>query len=381
MTNVIKFIPILAVLFTPLFALASPKVETQVRMLSAYETFKELQKFMVTEDDFSAEATEIKVSKLLHRLKDSFHNLENINSKYKSEPGFVATLLTLKSLLSDVVDSYDEDRKSWAYWRIKATSNYCQACHMSHGIGIEYDDSKASLDSVPKSQRAEFFLATRQFDKARDLFFRNAVNASKSSDAMNALRKWLMINIKIESNPHITLRELQKASRKIKLVSHDREELSEWLESIKRWINEGPTSATPIRKAENLLRQSMNLKEPFYAKVATVEVLRATSLLEDSLNNKSLSKKDKQAALYLLGFAYSKLPAFMINELPEFFLEQCIREFPGTKWAKSSFKLYKELLEYSYTGSSGLHLPGDVQLKLDELYKISQGIVSFTPSV
>ena len=361
-------------------ASSTPQFETQEKMLSAYQTFRELQKYMVDENNFKNDKSHGKISGLLHSLEGNFHELGSVDSKYRSEPGFAATLDTFKSLLDDVVKSFDERRKSWAFWRLKAASSYCLSCHMSHGIGIEYSDASASLKNIPNDQRADFLLATRQFDKAKVELLRSARAATSSSEAMSALRKWLMIYIKVDSNPREALSQLHKTLKKVRLVSHDSQEAQEWIKSLRRWINESPSTVPELRKAENLLRQSMTLKEPLYAEVATVEVLRATRMLDDLLFSRTTSKEERQEALYLLGFAYSKLPAFLINELPEFFLEQCIREFPGSKWAKSSFKLYKELIEYGYTGSSGMHLPGELQLKLDELYKLSHGIVDFSPS-
>ncbi|MCB0311595.1 MAG: hypothetical protein KDD42_10185, partial [Bdellovibrionales bacterium] len=134
---------------------------------------------------------------------------------------------------------------------------------------------------------------------------------------------------------------------------------------------EAPTAIPNIRKAENLLRQSLGMHDPLFSKLGTVELLRASSLLHKGLEGEELSKSDRAKSLYLLGLSYAKLPSYFINELPEFFLEQCIRENPGTTEAKKAYKLYKDVVTLGFTGSSGTHLPPDIQLKLRDLHDMA----------
>jgi hypothetical protein len=97
--------------------------------------------------------------------------------------------------------------------------------------------------------------------------------------------------------------------------------------------------------------------------------------------NPKLDPATRSKALYLMGLAYSKLPLFFINELPEIYLERCIREAPGTSEAKKAFELYKDLVLVGYSGSGGTNVPSDVRLELQELHELSQGVKRFDPRV
>jgi hypothetical protein len=111
-------------------------------------------------------------------------------------------------------------------------------------------------------------------------------------------------------------------------------------------------------------------------------LLRATGILHRLLEEPSaLSKGERGHALYLLGLSYSELPFFFINELPELFLEQSVREVPGTQTAQKAFRRYREVVTLAFTGSGGTRIPDEVLLKLKELHEVAYGTVQLESKV
>lgn len=140
------------------------------------------------------------------------------------------------------------------------------------------------------------------------------------------------------------------------------------------WAKEARGKKPSLRRAENLLRQSLGMNDLLDAKESTVELLRATAMLHTLLEQDGDTQNPERGrTLYLLGLSYSRLPLYFVNELPDFFLELCIRENPATKVAKDCYRLYANNTYLDFTGSGGSSVPEDVQQKIERLYKKAYG--------
>jgi hypothetical protein len=190
---------------------------------------------------------------------------------------------------------------------------------------------------------------------------------------MEALRRWLVIGIRVHPTPHKALRTLTSLRSEREFTSFEEEEIQGWLSGLRRWQNEAPTKEHPLKIAAALISRAHEASDPVELRVDTVALIRATALLHSHLESKD-RKGDRASALFLLAKAYTQLPLFFSTELPEQFLEQCIREFPGSQDARRSFRLYEEIVMLGYTGSGGTRIPPDVSARMDELRALASGI-------
>lgn len=346
-------------------------------MLSVYNSFKELQPYLIDNEKFSATANNDAIRDLLQSLKTNFHGINSFDNRYSAQPGFASNLALVNETLDDVWKSFNDNRKEYSLWRLKAVNNSCVTCHTTYNVHLSFSDSVENLKNLDSFKKGEFYLASRQFVQAKDAFLAAAQDPKLKHLRLEALRKWLIIYTRVTPDPRQAIAELNAISAREKLSSYESQEVAEWIESLKRWTTEGPDRVDDLAKAENLVRQGLLSNDPIYTKIGTVELLRASSLLHKVLEQKDLEKSKRSRALYLLGLSYSKLPQFYINEMPEFFLEACIREYSGTNDAIKSYQLYKEIVTIGYTGSGGVRLPSDVIAKLQELNDIAYGRVQF----
>ena len=72
-------------------------------------------------------------------------------------------------------------------------------------------------------------------------------------------------------------------------------------------------------------------------------------------------------AFYLLGIAEARSLGSFWEPTSEFHLEMAIRLDPSSLFAADALTVLKKQLEFAYGGSSGVHLPADVQSTLREL--------------
>ncbi|MCB9030142.1 MAG: hypothetical protein H6619_03760 [Deltaproteobacteria bacterium] len=346
----------------------------QNTMLEVYASFKDLQPYLIDSSRFEDAQNQKKIKKLVSKLSAELHGAESFDTKYRKLPGFNAQMTSLAEMLDEVNKGFETNSAGWSLWRLRAISNNCQTCHTGYGVDVRFTDKNVNLDKLDSLSKGEFYLASRQYPSAQAAFFQAAINPPTGHSSLEALRKWLIIYTRVNNDPQQALFKLDFIlQKKTNLRPYEREEISDWVIALRRWSTEKDEEKDTLSKAESLLRKALDVQMPYFGKVGAVELLRSTALLHEVLDDTKLSDEKRRRALYLIGLSYSKLPLFFVNELPELFLEQCIREYPNTLEAKNSFKLIKEILITGYTGSSGAHIPGEVDVKLEELYKVAYG--------
>jgi len=344
-------------------------------MHSVYQAFRELQPMLNDKLVFNDPKNEPRINELLQTMSERFHKVEGMESAHASEPGFASTLTVLNDMLDDAHKRFREGKKGYALWRLKTSSNYCIACHTRFEVQVDFYDPTVNLAGLNSYDQGEILLASRQFERAGEAFLVAAKDPALVAQRMDALRKWILIYTRVTPDAREALTELSRIRTRTSLSRYEDEEVQGWIESLRRWENESKAPVDPSAKAENLIRQGLAMEDPLYGRKGTIELLRATAILHRLLDSRTLDGKlSRGRVLYLLGLAYSELPFFFINELPEMFLDQCIRENPGSDDAKRAYLLYKTIVSVSYTGSGGTRFPDDALAEMKELHDIAYGI-------
>lgn len=355
----------------------APNSPAQIKaeMSTVYRSFKGLQKYLYARDRFLAAENEQEISTLIDGLRFGIHRAEMADTSRALEPGFVSTLKVLNEMLDDSRNRFFEGKKGYALWRLKTSANYCVSCHTRYEVAVDFADTDVKLDDLNGFERGEFLLASRQFAKAKEAFIQAVFDPELAHLKMDSLRKWLIVYTRVHPDPQAAIQQLNHLRPKVRFTRYEEEEIVGWLESLRRWQNEGETKVPLLAKAENLTRQALSMNDPLLGKKGTVELLRASALLHRLLEGAEKKNDGERARiLYLLGLIYHELPFFFVNELPELFLEQCIRDYPKSKEAQKAYSLYRDIAVIGFTGSGGTRLPDDVQLQLKELHDLAYGV-------
>ena len=347
----------------------------QTGMLKAYEAFKGLQDYLIDNQAFEDKRNTQKIHDLLKSLSDNFHRLESLKSQYSSQPGFVSNVRVMNDMLDDALRRFDENRKVYAFWRVRTISAHCITCHTTYGIGISFADKDLDISQLDDLQRGNFYLASRQFKEAELAFYAAASNPALKLKQIDALRHWLLIYIRVYANPKEALSKLKNLDSLLTLYKDEQGEVADWVASLKEWSREGPQSGDKLALAERLIKRSLRSADPLSVEIDEVKLIRGSAMIHDLLVVNKLAGASRSKALYLLGLSYSKLPSFFIDELPDTYLVQCIDEFPGSDDAKRAFKLYRELVMLAFSGSGGTEFPTDVRVKLMELHDKAFNVV------
>jgi tetratricopeptide (TPR) repeat protein len=367
---------LLAIAIQGIDATAEPMqpVDTKGSMRNIFSAYRELQPYLIKSEKFFDESNRVKIEGLINEINNGFHSVDKIDEKFKKQPGFATNIQLVRETLTQVSKDMKTDPSEYDLLRLKAISQNCLSCHSTYQPESKFESIVPPEIEGDLIAKANYLAATRQFKEAEETYYEAALKAAPGSQILTPLRYWLVVETRINEEPVHAINRLESLLKARKdILIFEKGEIQSWLDGLNRWKRDAVT-LPPLKKAEFLLRQTINSPEPAYSRTPEVEVLRASGILHRAFAANTISASDRGQALYILGLSYSKLPLFFPDELPEFYLESCVRENPNTTVARSAYSLFKEMLTLGYTGSGGTHIPGDVLAKIDELYRIAHGI-------
>ncbi|MBX7137985.1 MAG: hypothetical protein K1X83_08380 [Oligoflexia bacterium] len=373
----------LAALFGLVLVGATPSFAQEVKkeMRGVYQNFRDLQPYLYDAKAFEDPKNTDRVLKLIKTLSSNFHSVEKFPESARQEPGFAFNLGLINEMLDDAALRLKEGKRSYALWRLRTVSNSCIGCHVTFKASTAFAGGAIDKMKLDTFQKGEFYLATRQYNEAEQALIAVLKDAKLSRNYIRALRRLLVIFVRIKGEPQSALDKINELSAPLKLTTDERDEVKSWTVALQNWAKEPPETEHNLPFAERLIRDAVNLPDPLFDRVDAVELLRATAMLHGFLSKKGQPAEERSQTLYLLGFAYSRLPTFFNDALAELYLEQCISEFPGSYEAKRAYRLYVEVVTQQYTGSGGMNVPPDVDTRMLELHDKAFGVQPLDPKV
>jgi hypothetical protein len=354
--------------------------EVRGQMNSLLTPFKAIQPYIASEELFLDEENSEDIFDIIQGLRKSFHKIETLPTKYHNLPGFDENTKSVAELLDDASRRFSEGKKSYAWWRLRKLPSDCFTCHATYKVDSRYSNPGVIDESLDPLNKARFLLATRQFAAAESEFLQVLKDPGYRLYYDEALRSILMITTRISRNPAEGAKILSSIADSAMLPEDDARSARAWASELNAWSKDKrPVPKNSLAEAERLIKIGLN--ESPDTNQNDVALLRGTALLHKELEDGKLNKTDRARALYLLGFAYTKLPLFFSESWAEMYLERCISEFPGTKTAKQAYAVYRGQIIDDYTGTAGTEIPDEIKLHLEELRKKAHDEGNFTPIV
>ena len=247
----------------------------------------------------------------------------------------------------------------------------CSGCHSrlpsgNAPVSAGFVDSRRmqGLDGV---ERAEIAAATRQFDRALELF-ESAFRASDASPEilLSPLTRYLIVSLRVARDPGRAAATIGRLARRDDLPPVVARDLAHWhraLEATSAKDLEGTTVAAAtaaLERAEGLARHGAD-RRPL------VEFLVASTQANDLAAKPQDSPQDVALLYELLGRAEQGIAQNIWSTRADLYWETAIRLSPGSPAAKRAFESLETEIRAGYTGSSGLHLPDDEAQRIEAL--------------
>lgn len=273
-------------------------------------------------------------------------------------------------------ESFDKGHTEYSRNVLRGSIGHCFRCHSRSELGPEYDNvtplfGKLRLDP---SEKADVFVATRQYDKAISLL--ESVLKSPSNfyehpyEQERAIKRYLALVVRVKKDPSRAIHTIDQFLSRKNIPYYLAEDARQWKKSLRSWMHEKGKKPDGFTQAKKLLKGAHKLQEYQTHQAANIEYLRASSLLHDEI--RSTSKKVKRAEIYsLLGSSYEVLSDLGFWSLPEIYFEACVRELPGSSLAKGCYKSFERNVLWGFSGSSGIFVPREERERLEKLRKLA----------
>ena len=351
----------------------SPNPTITQEMRDTYQVVSQLYGYVWDDAMFDAPSSERKISKMLERLSENFHRIEENAPSGLLEPGFNTTVLVQEAYLRDIRSRFDAGSKDYAKWRLRSLSQNCIACHSRYSAPIDFIGVAPPVGShsiEAELAAAQFLFATRQFDDASDRLLSLAGKYSQvesgSADAFRALQLWLAIEVRVKNRYAHGADVLEPLLAKSKFSEDDARSIRIWIADLRRLERIAATAPVDVGTAELLLAPLQEGDSISADNAHLPSTLRASAILHQLLIGKP-TMAGLEKPTYLLALAYTHMQIQAFEGFDELYLEQCIRSFPGTPEAAQAYALYAGVVELRSSGSGGIHLDDAQVQKLEQL--------------
>jgi hypothetical protein len=236
----------------------------------------------------------------------------------------------LKADLETAIAKLEAGKWSQGARQMLNLTNNCIACHtLTQGPATAAVNSK--LEHFSPLQKANFYAATRQFDRAIINYEYTLTDAKWAKDHEkewnDAFQKLLAISVRARNSPDLTLELLSRFFDSKTYPQSLNTAARTWREHTKEWSRE-KSSKDSLKAASHLVERANQLQAKNKEPVALVLYLRASSILHGILSRPEQEKN--QEALLLAGQAAEGLSERNFWTYSDFYFRQCFAANPNS---------------------------------------------------
>jgi len=338
-----------------------------------------LQKFLLTDADFTSPKNENEIKKSLDSLNEHLGYLGK--KSFSDDPALKANLSLLKQHMQDASRSFREGNKGYSRQMVQSSLQMCIACH-TRRKAADFSWPEPESKDIPALDRADFLFATRQFSKGRELY-ESAISGFPGNHTTQWSLRRAMASIavyyaRVSEDPKGGAEYFKKLSGKEDLPIYLKQEAAAWAKEFSEWAKESPAKDQSKVTASALLAQGKKLlKHDDFTMVSElglsfhVRRLRASAFFHRVLETPGEKSPAKASALLYLGQIYPRIASSMFFRFGEMYLKACITEYPKSSASKACYVALEFATAEGFTGSAGTNIPEDEQVELMRLKRIA----------
>ncbi|MCB0272065.1 MAG: hypothetical protein KDD46_03510 [Bdellovibrionales bacterium] len=330
--------------------------------------------YMYNEDQFNADKNDKLIAKNLLELKKLSQDLKH--HERLMTPGYEITANYFINNINEVYDAFSSKKKHYAFRLFRSTLHACSNCHTqeSSTSSMSWNFSDFSL---PKDDfdRANFYYTVRGYDQAWELFSgvvssygKKQKNDSQLNDSLGRL---LIIALRVQRNPAKFREFLQKLPNRDLMPVYFQNQIQLWISELTNVEKENGYQYLSKKPSEfdQYIDDLYRAVYPFPKQGRSPKVVMeyASGLMFEFINNRPQDKT--QAMLFWLGVSNLSLDKFESSLMGEKFLQHCIEDYSPTLISHKCYHALEDQWVIGFSGSSGIHLPIDLEKKLKSYRK------------
>jgi hypothetical protein len=228
-------------------------------------------------------------------------------------------------------------------------------------------------------ERAEFFAASRQFDRAatelNKLVSDPSFAASRPLAWEKAVNHALVMAVRTQRNPGRAIEIVSAVQDTPSAPYFFKQNAAQWKKSLQDWQNEAnrtpKTEEGLFAEATRLIAKARELQKYPVDRSGDIYYLRASAVIHELLQVAPNGDRAPEA-LMLAGMCYEVLSPLKLDDLHELYYAACVRKAPHTPMAEICYGRYQESLHAGYTGSGGTELPAEIKKRMTQLEDLAR---------
>lgn len=310
--------------------------------------------------------------------------LDKSVQKIKSDPMLNSPLFAnskelITKYVSEINGTHSTENMAYTKYRIERVISLCVSCHtqLPHNAFPPVKRKRILKAEVGTNFEKEIQLAflLRDYSYAQSLLTQKIEEELRKGKAFSSVERYFIELVKVQLTYNNDLSGLKKTLLQLKNKFSDKDLANIITSSEKRislWekMEINNTDETLI---EHFIKLHLNKNEKEL--VDQVYFINGESLVNFALINGMLTnyilknEKSKKLSKYLYwkGLLENQSDTQSFHSFGDSFLRECIEISPRTEIGLKCFKAYKYSIELGFTGSSGTHVPEDIQSMLKTL--------------
>jgi len=253
----------------------------------------------------------------------------------------------------------------------------CFACHSRLPVDQNFVAGGVFTGNVDTSELtrqdiARLQVVTRQFDAAiqtyEEILLSESVPASEIA-VSGVFEDYFRVALRVDGDYDRVMEILKKFNARPDVPPYLSGRVNRWYTDIKAIKkSERKKRGDLLDNGRKLVRDAQYRAAFPHDPQSTVRYVVASGYLTQYLQQDLNQEPERLVeAYYLLGVAESNISVSYWSSETEILLEKAIRTAPQSVYGRMAFNFLEEYTVGGYTGSSGVHVPPDVQDRLDEL--------------
>ena len=345
------------------------------QMDTAFKALSDIVPFLTNKENFKKKTNQKliieKIGEMRNALKAAKHD------ELLKEDLFAPSYTIVNQNLDESLKSLKAGNIDYAHWRLKELTSLCLDCHtrMPNEYTSRFEMGELTIDekkySNPYNLGIAQLLVRRTIDAKTS--FTKAIDEmimKKETEKLDLpFKQVLLIQSKIMKRPQEMVVFIDHYLKKNQLPVSLKKSLITWKKRLLMWtsvenIIDEKSLKNFISKKVEPLKQKSSFDEEF-----DVDTLIISGLLSNYLfyNPKTTQAPEIN---YWIGWSEKHLKREEFFGSGDLFLKQCIKRYPANPIAIKCLEEYKESVEFEFSGSSGTHIPKEIEFEISELEKL-----------
>lgn len=351
-----------------------------LQMNKTFSSVMDLLPFILDDKEFHEKKNHEKISTALKDLNKAFKNAGH-DSLLKHDLFAPSYSLVLQNL-QESQNAFAKNKKEHSRWLVRETLALCMDCHtrLPTSHTSSFQNGEITFDKSVFKDKYDLgigYLIVRRYVDAKENFtqsIQDKIIKKDFADLILPFQQILLIETKVMKDPEKMVSIIDWYLEKKNLPQAVSDELLGWKQRLSIWKEEkssgGPKNEKELKAF--ITRRLQPLKDDSFNDSYKVDYLIASGVLAHYYFENQNSPMAPELN-YWMGWMEKRLKRDEFMSSGDLFLKQCVKRYPKHAVAKDCLEEYKESLMFDFTGSSGTHIPQDLQQELDQMIKATQG--------